>query len=123
MLWWQGDGNIVSDLDHKYCKYVNMSMLGYCAMCDLKVAEPVRKHSRSMILESVAWSKATLMFLSCNAIDQNDIARFVLSFHEYYSKVSNIIRTKSQHLKDSRTVLRLSLPNLLKPDVKTWMKM
>ena len=32
-------------------------------------------------------------------------------------QVSNIRRTKSQHLKDSRTVLRLSLPNLLKPDV------
>ena len=32
---------------------------------------------------------------------------------------SNIRRTKSQHLKDSRTVLRLSLPNPLKPDVKS----
>ena len=40
-----------------------------------------------------------------------------------YRQVSNIIRTKSQHLKDSRTVLRLSLPNSLKPDVKSRMKM
>ena len=37
--------------------------------------------------------------------------------------VSDISRTKSQHLKDSRTVLRLSLPNPLKPDVKSSMKM
>ena len=37
-------------------------------------------------------------------------------------QVSNIIRTKSQHLKDSRTSLGLSLPNLLKPDVKSRMK-
>ena len=40
-----------------------------------------------------------------------------------YRQVSNIRRTKSQHLKDSRTVLRLSLPNPLKPDVKPRMKM
>ena len=40
-----------------------------------------------------------------------------------YRQVSNIRRTKSQHLKDSRSVLRLSLPNPLKPDVKSRMKM
>ena len=40
-----------------------------------------------------------------------------------YRQVSNIRCTKSQHLKDSRTVLRLSLPNPLKPDVKLRMKM
>ena len=42
---------------------------------------------------------------------------------ETYRQVSNIRRTKSQHLKDSRTVLRPSLPNPLKPDVKSRMKM
>ena len=40
-----------------------------------------------------------------------------------YRKVSNIRRAKSQHLKESQTVLRLSLPNPLKPDVKSRMKM
>ena len=40
-----------------------------------------------------------------------------------YRQVSNIRRTKPQHLRDSRTVLRLSLPNPLKPDVKSRMKM
>ena len=40
-----------------------------------------------------------------------------------YRQVSNIRRTKSQHLKDYRNVLRLSLPNPLKPDVKSRMKM
>ena len=40
-----------------------------------------------------------------------------------YRQVSNIRRTKSKHLKDSRTVLRLSLPNRLKQDVKSRMKM
>ena len=40
-----------------------------------------------------------------------------------YRQVFNIRRTKSQHLKDSRTVLRLSLPNPLKPDVKSRTKM
>ena len=41
---------------------------------------------------------------------------------EIYRQVSNIRRTKSQHLKDPRTVLRLPLPNPLKPDVKSRMK-
>ena len=40
-----------------------------------------------------------------------------------YRQISNIRRTKSQHLKDYRTVLRLSLPNPSKPDVKSRMKM
>ena len=35
-----------------------------------------------------------------------------------YRKIANIRRTKSQNLNDSRLVLQLSLPNLLKPDVK-----
>ena len=40
-----------------------------------------------------------------------------------YRQVSNISRTKSQHLKDHHTVLRLSVPNPLKPDVKSRMTM
>ena len=40
-----------------------------------------------------------------------------------YRQVSNIRRTKSQHLKDSHTVLRLSMPNPLNPDVKSRMTM
>ena len=47
--------------------------------------------------------------------------------HEHYLKiyrqVSNIRRIKFQHLKYSYTVLRLSLLNPLKPDVKSRMKM
>ena len=41
----------------------------------------------------------------------------------YYCKVSNIRRTKSQSWNDSRLVLKSSLPNLLKPGVKSRMKM
>ena len=48
---------------------------------------------------------------------------FPLHLHIIYRQVSNIRHTKSQYLKDSRTVLRLSLPNPLKPDVKSRMKM
>ena len=44
-------------------------------------------------------------------------------FLPYYRQVSNIRRNKSQHFKDYRTVLRLSLPNPFKPDVKSRMKM
>ena len=42
---------------------------------------------------------------------------------EIYRQVSNIRRTKSQHLQGSRTVLQLSLPYPLKPEVKSRMKM
>ena len=44
-------------------------------------------------------------------------------YYYYYRKVSNIRRTKSQQLKYSRTVLGLSLPNPLKPDIKSRTKM
>ena len=40
-----------------------------------------------------------------------------------YRKVSNIRRTKCQHLNDSRLVLQLSVRNPLKPSVKSIMKM
>ena len=50
------------------------------------------------------------------------VSLFEISYSKY-SQVSNIRRTKSQHLKDSRTVLRLSLPNPLKPYAKSRMKM
>ena len=40
-----------------------------------------------------------------------------------YRKVSNIRRTKSQNLSVSRPVLQLSLPNLLKPCIKSRRKM
>ena len=51
------------------------------------------------------------------------IAHTQWDWYVKYRQVSNIRRTKSQHLKDSRIVLRLSLPNPLKPDVKSRMKM
>ena len=38
--------------------------------------------------------------------------------NEIYRNVSNIRRTKSQHLNVSRLVLQLSLPNRLKPGVE-----
>ena len=40
-----------------------------------------------------------------------------------YRKISNIRRTKSQNLNESRLVLQLSLPNPLNPGVKSRMKM
>ena len=43
--------------------------------------------------------------------------------HSEYCKISNIRCTKSQNLSDSRPVLQLSLLNLLKPRVKSRMKM
>ena len=41
---------------------------------------------------------------------------------EIYRQVSDIRHTESQHLKESSTALRLSLPNPFKPDAKSRMK-
>ena len=41
----------------------------------------------------------------------------------HYRKISNIRRTKSPHLNVSRLVSQLSLPNPMKPGVKSRMKM
>ena len=40
-----------------------------------------------------------------------------------YREISNIRRTKSPNLNVSRLVLKLSLPNPMKPGVKSMMKM
>ena len=56
-------------------------------------------------------------------VSETRIRGWITPLSPSYRQVSNIRRTKSQHLKDSRTVLRLSLPKPLKPDVKSRMKM
>ena len=53
--------------------------------------------------------------------------KWVLVFHALcndlnYRKISNIRRTKSQNLNAPRLVLQLSLPNPMKPGVKSRMK-
>ena len=49
---------------------------------------------------------------------------FSLAFNDFeYREVSNIRRTKCQNLNDSCLVLQLSVPNPLKPSVKSIMKM
>ena len=54
---------------------------------------------------------------------ESPILHFLAFWLVKYRQVSNTRRTKSQHFKDSRTVLRLSLANPLKPDGKSRMKM
>ena len=44
-------------------------------------------------------------------------------YESNYRKVFNIRRTKFQNLSDSRAALQMSLPNLLKPCIKSRMKM
>ena len=48
---------------------------------------------------------------------------YIVHTKTMYRKISNIRHTKSQNLNDSRLVLLLSLPNPLKPSVKSRMKM
>ena len=51
------------------------------------------------------------------------ISRIKASQNWEYRKTACISRTKSQNLNISRLVLQLSLPNPLKPGVKSSMKM
>ena len=73
------------------------------------IVAPISDHISSIILQMVK-----KVFYSCHD------TYFVLS---YYRKVSNIRRTEFQNINDSRPVLQLSLPNLLKPCIKSRMKM
>ena len=61
------------------------------------------------------WTK---LLYQCNTKTHNQLIT-----NTEYRQVSNIRRTKSQHLKYSRAVLWLSFPNPLKPDVKSRMTM
>ena len=63
-------------------------------------------------------SRAKSQHLNTTVLNKTNLYMF-----DMYRQVSNISRAKSQHLKDSRTAMRLSLPNPLKPDVKSRMKM
>ena len=58
--------------------------------------------------------------LKCNH-QQNSSVNWLLDYE--YHKVSNIERTQFQTLSDSRPALQLSLPNVLKPCIKSRMKM
>ena len=60
------------------------------------------------------------MILSTDIQDSAFVVYIVwyILFYSNYRQVSNMRHTKSQHLKDSCSVLRLSLPNPLKWDVK-----
>ena len=64
-------------------------------------------------------SLSTVLLSGC----QSSPGGFEIQWFRQYRQVSNIRRTKSQHLKCSRTVMWLSFPNPLKPDVKSRMKM
>ena len=78
---------------------------------------------------AVGWFEPVVgqeLYLPCwnesNSIDEGR-QYIVMQFNINYRQVSNISCTKSQRLKYFPSALRLSLPNPLKPDVKSRMKM
>ena len=81
---------------------------------------------RTLVLRAIDFSRPFIFIfiLYWNLPGANKSNLCLLNcLEERYRQVSNIKRTKSQHLIDSRTVLRLSLPYPLKSDVKSRMKM
>ena len=116
-------------LNYFYCCYTQL------CIPQLKVAftDPFNKSIQIIHRINLAqWVKPTVIYqamvmrhwwLVCQPPISQRIYELIIQIFGIYCQVSNIRRTKSPHLKDSRTVLRLSLPNPLKPDVKSRMKM
>ena len=77
----------------------------------------------SLIATKLGLCSSLTMTKLMSGDNKYEIHGVLWTFNYTYRQVSNIRRTKSQHFKDSRTVLQLSLPNPLKPDVKSRMKM
>ena len=73
---------------------------------EVPVAQGIYKPSSQLLLCSIT---------QCGGLCIRDILK--------YRKASNIRRTKCQNLNDSRLFLQLSVPNPLKPSVKSIMKM
>ena len=68
-------------------------------------------------------SLALNVFLPSMKIFKISVTRSDRKWQDIYRKVSNIRRAKCQNLNDSRLFLQLSVPNPLKPSVKSIMKM
>ena len=80
----------------------------------LTVVAPDTKNKKNTKTDTQAWWKKQ---------EKNNCQDIVAESKGIYRQVSNIRCTNFQHLKDYHTVLRLSLPNPLKSDVKSRMKM
>ena len=77
-------------------------------------------HKKSQVIQVMAWRR-----IDDKALFEPMVIQFTYAymFHRAYRKISNISRTKSPDLNVSRLVLQLSLPNPMKPGVKSRMKM
>ena len=77
----------------------------------------------TMVLIGFFKSVAVIMFEKGNGNTTATAQRNISLPFFIYRKVSNIRRAKCQNLNESRLVLQLSVPNPLKPNVKSIMKM
>ena len=125
-----------------YCRCLHLSLRPLTLPCMIIITDLSWNHQ---ICIKHAFREYSQMVLKIGVIDlsleghfgslTHNARKFVLSTNcrhagdttvllsEINRQVSNIRRTKSKHLKDSCTVLRVSLLNPLKPDVKSRMKM
>ena len=81
--------------------------------------------SQYLWLISILLTMTFLLLQYRHTLHNDDVDQFrkIQASTQAYSRISNITRTKSQNLNVSRLVLQLSLCNLLKPGVKSRMKM
>ena len=110
--WWQFHRNDIS-LSMMYHKCAHgFIMLGFAAFISWVAISRV---ANGFLWCVYPYSSELLHWHSCN--------RKISLVQIKYRKVSNIRRTESQNLNDSHLVLKSSLPNPLKPGVKSRMKM
>ena len=81
----------------------------------LKVATTYETYPHPHIQSSV-WELRVTNLLLCIFVD-------VIESNDVYHQTSSVSNTKTPNLNVSRLVLQLSLPNPLKPGVKSWVKM
>ena len=108
---WGSSMSLIPKLYFRYCRY----MSGWVVGCKTVTCQPRGLIKASVVYLSEVNVKTTHRLQSCLIRKLN---RKII-----YRKTSNIGRTNSQNLNDSRLVLPLSLFNPLKPGVKSGMKM
>ena len=88
---------------------------------EYRIVSVIAPSNTTFRMIQLIWWHVMIVILSMGSFTLGHVPCVI--YGNYYRKISNIRRTKSQNLNDSCLVLLLSWPNPLKPGVKSRMKM
>ena len=118
----------VADLPtiHEHSLFIGCCTI--CMLCNINYVIPIQCGFRINVVDGLSLGTRNILessvcnhhYIMMHAGQLNSGSVPVTNL--LYRKLSNIRRTKSQHLNDSRLILQMSLPNPLKPGVKLRMK-